>query len=100
MYFNKLNKKGADIALHFAKENGLNGKVTTEYAANGVKFAFFKLSVAATGDSAEIVAKQLRNAGFEPDYCMGYNGGHIEGGFIGKAFSVKATEYQKQQSQN
>lgn len=85
--------------MQFAKENGLKGKVQTEYAPNGEKYAFFKLSVPVTGDNTEQAAKQLRNSGFEPDYCMGYMGGYIEGGFIGKAFSVKATEYQKKQSQ-
>ena len=92
MYYSRLNAKGKEFALRFAKENGLTGNVVIEYTPSGERCAFFKLSKPALGDTdVNKACKAMELCGFDPDVLfMGYPV-QVNGGFIGKSFSDKAT---------
>lgn len=99
MHYDKLNARGAAIADRFAREQGLDGVVTTELTPPGRRAAFFRLRAPAVGAAVSTTVAKLIAAGFEPD--VGYAGtsmASVSGGFIGKAFSDKATALDKQRA--
>ena len=92
MYYDKLTKEGEKFAQILAQKAGIEGKVTREYAPWGEKFAFFKLSKPAIGADCAAACKKLEQAGFDPDLLFMGTPPEVRGGFIGKRFSVLATE--------
>ena len=97
MFYARLNAKGQQLAALLAERAGLQGRVVTELSPAGDKAAFFKLKTPARGAEVEGVCKQLKEAGFTPDYLFGSGAGPcVEGGFVGKEFSDKATQLQKE----
>lgn len=92
MFYARLNAKGQQLAALLAERAGLQGRVVTELTPAGDKAAFFKLKTPARGAEVEGACKQLKEAGFTPDYLPDFGAGPcVKGGFVGKGFSDKAT---------
>ncbi len=96
MYYERLNEEGKRLANLLAQREGLKGKVTTEYTPAGDKCAFFQLAKPARGADCEEACRRLKQAGFDPDLLFMGCPPAVYGGFIGEAFSKKATELKKE----